>query len=440
MKRFFKLLIVCVLLITNMTACSSHFIGPIDYLEALYRNYMQQVRASEAPTVSEVYVIDRGGEEYVVNEKDVEITESERENYGVVNDFSFIYDTDFHYAYDTLDEFEQIWYDDILKILGSLSTEVALSEEPIKNGLDVENLDKIFQCVLIDHPEVFYVIGYEYTRYTLGGNLVGIDFSGTYDCDYDQATVKKDMIESNMSGILGNAGGLTTDFEKMLYVYNWIIMNTDYVQGATDNQNIYSVLVNGASVCQGYAKSFQYLMYRMGIECTLVQGFSNSGLSHAWNMVKADGSYYYIDVTWGDPDACVVLDGNDDYSEILPEVDYNYFCVTSEDICKNHIIDSVIPLPECVALADNYYVMKDLFFTDFNDAQLKFIIDDTIAGGGENFVFKCATDDLYEAMFNDLITENGIFEFIPANLELSSITYSYNPDFRTITFWVVNKE
>ena len=207
MKRIFRFLIVCVLLIMNMTACSASSFRPFNYLEGIYRNYMQKARASEAPTVSEVYVIDRGGEEYIVNEKDVEVTTSERETYGVVNDFSFVYDTDFHYAYDTLDDFEQTWYDDILKILGSLSSEVALSEEPIKNGYDVENLDKIFQCVLIDHPEIFYVVGYEYTRYTLGGKLVGIDFSGTYDCDYDKANVKKDMIETVMSGIIGNGSG-----------------------------------------------------------------------------------------------------------------------------------------------------------------------------------------------------------------------------------------
>lgn len=55
-------------------------------------------------------------------------------------------------------------------------------------------------------------------------------------------------------------------------------------------------------VCEGYAKSFQYLCDCMGLECYLVTG--DLGFAgHMWNIVNVDGKYYYVDVTSCDTEA-----------------------------------------------------------------------------------------------------------------------------------------
>ena len=60
----------------------------------------------------------------------------------------------------------------------------------------------------------------------------------------------------------------------------------------------YGAFVNHNAVCQGYALAFKVLMDRAGIPCCYV---SSDAINHAWNMVRLDGNWYHVDVTWDDP-------------------------------------------------------------------------------------------------------------------------------------------
>ncbi len=55
-------------------------------------------------------------------------------------------------------------------------------------------------------------------------------------------------------------------------------------------------------VCEGYAKAFQYLLSGVGIECLYVTGTSK-GQAHAWNLVKNNGSWYWVDPTFNDQES-----------------------------------------------------------------------------------------------------------------------------------------
>ena len=86
--------------------------------------------------------------------------------------------------------------------------------------------------------------------------------------------------------------------KKILYVYEKIVDEVDYDESAPDNQNIYSIFVNRQSVCAGYSKATQYLLEQLGVFCTYVTGKTTEGGNHAWNLVKCNGDYYYVDTTW----------------------------------------------------------------------------------------------------------------------------------------------
>lgn len=60
----------------------------------------------------------------------------------------------------------------------------------------------------------------------------------------------------------------------------------------------YGALIEGKSVCQGYAYAFKMLCDKAQIPCWIVTGYYRE--PHAWNYVWLDGEYYQVDVTWDD--------------------------------------------------------------------------------------------------------------------------------------------
>ena len=65
-----------------------------------------------------------------------------------------------------------------------------------------------------------------------------------------------------------------------------------------DNSDIRGALFSHTAICGGYAKGFEYLMQRLGIETIWVEGHAGGGL-HAWNFVNVFRSWYLSDTTWG---------------------------------------------------------------------------------------------------------------------------------------------
>lgn len=63
----------------------------------------------------------------------------------------------------------------------------------------------------------------------------------------------------------------------------------------------YGAVVYGTCVCEGYALTFQALAETVGLDSLVLSGETNIG-HHAWNLVRVDGEWYHVDVTWMDGD------------------------------------------------------------------------------------------------------------------------------------------
>lgn len=128
------------------------------------------------------------------------------------------------------------------------------------------------------------------------------------------------------------------EIEKIRQVHNWLIDNIEYDTNFESNEpySIYGALKEGKAVCEGYARSFKYILDELGIPCVLVSGTGTNSNgqteSHAWNYVEIAGEWYAVDVTWDDP----IILGNGYVSE---DIRYRNFLKGSESFFTNHYED-----------------------------------------------------------------------------------------------------
>lgn len=139
-----------------------------------------------------------------------------------------------------------------------------------------------------------------------------------------------------------------TAYEKELAVHDYLVENVAYdvSESGEDAHSAYGALVLGKAVCDGYAESFQTLMDMLGIECCFISGTGNNE-SHAWNMVKLDGAWYHVDVTFDDPVG----------SEGL--ISHKYFNLTDAEINLDHMWEHA-DFPMAVGNKYSYYLMGEI--------------------------------------------------------------------------------
>lgn len=328
------------------------------------------------------------------------------------------------YCYSVLNEEEKTVYLEIYGILKDMLSDVELST------LDVELVEKVFKCVLNDHPEFYYVEGYTYTTYSREDVLAKLEFSGTYTKSKEECETIDKQIEQYVKRCFIGINATMSEYEKVKYCYEYIIEHTEYDLNAKDSQNICSVFLNGESVCMGYAKAMQYLLLEQDILCTIVNGTAQEGEVHAWNLLLLDGQYYHLDVTWGDDSYTI----SNDETTSVGMTNYSFFCVTTEDILKTHKINNVVELPECIANENNYYVKEGYYFKTLDTDKLAKVFSDAYAQNKEYVEIKCMDAVVYREISTYLIEEQHIFEYLEAGKD--TVSYYDGEELLLLEFWL----
>lgn len=321
------------------------------------------------------------------------------------------------YAYGTLSETAKRVYDEIYLAESEHQERIKVST------LDVNVLDEAYKAVSADYGGIFWTSGYVYTQYTKGDELVEIEFSPKYTMGKEEREAVQGQIDARVSEILSGLSPEASDYEKTKYVFEYLASNVDYELGSPDNQNIISALLNGKTVCQGYASATQYLLDVLGIQSSVVTGRAN-GESHAWNLVRMDGAYYYVDTTWGNSIYNGAVNGMNRF------VNYNYFGVTSEEIMRTHTANDYFVLPECTAMENNYYVREGRYLDSWNPDAVGALCRNAYSGGGAVSV-KFATAELYQQYRQYFISEEHIADYCSG---ISSLYYVEDTQQNVLTF------
>ena len=160
-----------------------------------------------------------------------------------------------------------------------------------------EKLFKVFDAVLIDHPEMMNYAGiqWRYDDATSDHIHVGLYFAFS---NQFKEYIGQLRIQKIISDIKLATNGMSEQ-EKVKYVYDWMGEHARYdytFQTFSKNQSIYNVFMKGNAVCAGFAKASQVIFQNIGIESYTITGNLDEG-RHMWNIVKVDGKYYYYDST-----------------------------------------------------------------------------------------------------------------------------------------------
>jgi hypothetical protein len=122
---------------------------------------------------------------------------------------------------------------------------------------------------------------------------VGLDSFYVIYTDEEYAEIDEATNEL-LEGIKGNDA--LSDVEKALLIHDRLALKMEY-DYSTFKSDIYSALVKGLGICEGYTAAYKYLLNKVGIKSERCLSID---LNHAWNIVYIDEKPYHVDVTWDD--------------------------------------------------------------------------------------------------------------------------------------------
>lgn len=262
------------------------------------------------------------------------------------------------YLYKQLDSTGKAIYDKLYENKENLKTGTHVIQfgNAFQTLLSTENGDdklkkeyqSAIEALVYENPDMFYIdvtkmyINIEKTTKITGTTYNvfidnGNDISYLADGFYSKEDVEEYEVQINQvkNQILSTLGEMSA-YQKIKTIHDYLIDTIEYEDNLTQNNiyDIYGALVAKKCVCEGYAKTFQYLMNEIGIDNTIVIGTGtnskNETENHAWNYVQLNGKWYAVDVTWDDP----VITG---VGILTNKSKYRYFLKGSNTMAEDHV-------------------------------------------------------------------------------------------------------
>ena len=204
-------------------------------------------------------------------------------------------------------------------------TELDVSELGYSADYLKDELSRFF----FSNPSLFYVNNsFSYYKEEGSSTVKTVVLSYLYDAqESEQMSAEyEQVVEQIVSGIPTGA----SEFDKVLYLHDYLVRNYAYdyeglqEEVATGNavaiRDAYTFFKEKRGVCQAYMLAMIALCKEAGIESLPV---ISDELVHAWNLVKLDGVWYHVDVTWDD--------AGGEESAVYPSfVSYQYFLLSDQ--------------------------------------------------------------------------------------------------------------
>lgn len=292
-------------------------------------------------------------------------------------------------------------------------------DESCKVEIAEDDLSTVIDAIMYDNSEIFWLTG-NCTYYV---NEAYIEVVQEYRYTEDEAKQISEKLEDKIDSIISEMPDYKTDFEKELYLHDYVCDNTVYDETTMDTtgHTAHSSLLDGKTVCEGYARAVQMLLDEVGIENYLIIGEASDEIGtdlHMWNIVKIDGYYYHLDPTWND-------------GAFTDAQGYFYFNVPDTYIMNTHS-DFNIQNTGCSYNHANYFEMMNTYVETFTGFINLVDAATGVLATGENtveFVFENKSD--YKRALNELENNTKFFNFVEKSVtksgrNLSKTSVFYN--------------
>lgn len=275
----------------------------------------------------------------------------------------FAADPDMRYGREKLGEMSnsaslQYVYDQL--VIGCNNAQEEIRIDISDRGIDLNrDLSVIYDLFYSDYPEYFWVNGSWSASVSQRGSTITLTIKPVYTMTGSTLQSARSAYDAKVNALTADLSG--SDYDKAKTLHDRLIDTVTYTSTAND-QNAYGALVEGAAVCNGYARAYQHLLIKAGIPAWYVRGTSlnpttNMPIGHAWNLVKLDGQWYYTDVTWDDQ-------GTNTF--------YAYFNIPTQRLLEDHVISAEYAawVPNATATSENYYIKEGRTFASYDQEKL----------------------------------------------------------------------
>ena len=267
---------------------------------------------------------------------------------------------------------------------------------------DPRKTTEIVMQVLCDCPELFYV-GQEVR---VMGGLFKMEALPVYI--YSQAEISQlnSQLEAKARELIGELiNDHQSDYDKVRALHDYLKSNLEYDtvaassrsmtdRNVADAHTIVGALLKHKCVCEGFAKAMKYLCDKISLECYVVCGKGNSPLAmgpHAWNIVRINGYYHHVDVTW-----------DNQYSDSAEIPNYGYLNLSDEEIAKDHTWDRRF-YPTCPSSPYNYFRVNDALLD--SRAQLESFLYNSFQNEEEFVMFRVVRGSILEREINGCLPD-----------------------------------
>ncbi len=328
----------------------------------------------------------------------------------------------FKHHYNGLKNIEKHAYNEILSKIYDMPDAITIP------AIDGDSFNKVFSALLCDNPDLFFVG----RKCTLTSHLLATDCAIEYIIGKEEYTQQKAELDGVCNAVVSSLTSPDDEWQTEKEIHDYIVENCEYkiVESEHVYSSAYGALVNGEAACEGYSKAAKLLLDMGGIESSVVSGisldFDGEQDPHMWNVVKINGSFYYLDCTWDDP----VSNDGEEY------VTYTYFNVSDDMISSTH--SDISQDFGCDSTAENYYIKTGRYFSAYDrscEKKLSSLVAEELESGSETLQIRFGSEKVYNKAVSDLIGGERIYSVLKAaksktNVDFStdSLSYYKTPD------------